>query len=167
MAPAFAAGGLTLLEEQKMTLREYNSSDCKYIYKLFYNTVHSVNAKDYSQRQLDVWATGCADLERWNREFLEHYTVVAVENGVIVGFGDIDKAGYLDRLYVHKDYQRQGIASAICDRLERAVDTDTVRTHSSITALPFFLGRGYVVIKEQYALRSGVKLKNYLLETQI
>ena len=150
-----------------MTLREYNPSDCKYLYSLFYDTVHLVNAKDYSQQQLDVWATGSADLEKWNREFCEHYTIVAVENGIIVGFGDIDKTGYLDRLYVHKDYQCQGIATAICDKLERAVDTHTVRTHSSITALPFFLSRGYVVIKEQYAVRGGLKLKNYLLETKI
>lgn len=164
---AFKGGGLTLLEEQKMTLREYKTSDCKYIYKLFYNTVHSVNAKDYTQRQLDAWATGCANLEKWNSEFLQHYTLVAVENGIIVGFGDIDETGYLDRLYVHKDYQRRGIASAICSKLEKSVNTATVHTYSSITAAPFFLSRGYAVIKEQYASRGGVKLKNYLMEKKV
>ena len=34
--------------------------------------------------------------------FLQHYTLVAVEENLLVGFGDIDKIGYLDRLYVHK-----------------------------------------------------------------
>jgi len=60
---------------------------------------------------LDVWADGNVDLVDWNNSFLEHYTVVATDNGIIVGFGDIDQSGYLDRLFVHKDYQRRGIAT--------------------------------------------------------
>ena len=39
-------------------------------------------------------------------------------NTLIIGFGDMDNTGYLDRLYVHKDYQGKGVATAICDRLE-------------------------------------------------
>lgn len=56
---------------------------------------------------------------------------------MIVGFGYIDKTGYLDRLYVHLDYQRKEIATAICNRLESAVSENIV-AHVSITARPFF-----------------------------
>ena len=59
------------------------------------------------------------DLKAWDASFRAHKTIIAVKNGEIVGFGDMDETGYLDRLYVHKDYQGQGIASAICDELER------------------------------------------------
>ena len=48
---------------------------------------------------------------------------------------------YLDRLYVHKDYQRRGIASAICDALEASMPGKPITTHASITAKPFFLQR--------------------------
>ena len=90
-------------------IRKYQSSDCKELTELFYHTVHTVNAKDYTKRQLDVWATGYADLKKWDESLQKHYSIVAVENKMIVGFGDIDKTGYLDRLYVHADYQRRGI----------------------------------------------------------
>ena len=50
--------------------------------------------------------------------FQEHYSIVAVDDEIIVGFGDIDRTGYLERLFVHKDYQGRGIATAICDKLE-------------------------------------------------
>lgn len=30
-----------------MIIREYQSADCKELTELFYNTVHTVNAKDY------------------------------------------------------------------------------------------------------------------------
>ena len=102
-----------------MQLREYIPSDCAQLTELFHQTVHSVNAKDYTQEQLDAWATGEVDFQAWDESFRTHRTIVATENGAIVGFGDMDGSGYLDRLYVHKDYQGQGIASAICDELER------------------------------------------------
>lgn len=146
-----------------MTLREYRPADCKEITELFYHTVHTVNAKDYTREQLHVWATGQVDLDKWNQSLQEHYTIVAVENDVLVGFGDIDSTGYLDRLFVHADHQRKGIAAAICDRLEQAV-SGTITTHASITAKPFFEKRGYKVVKEQQVERQGIALTNFVME---
>lgn len=147
-----------------MLIRKYKSEDCKEITELFYNTVHTVNAKDYTKEQLKVWATGDVDLSIWDNSFREHYTIVAVENNVIVGFGDIDAAGYLDRLYVHKDYQNMGVATLICNELEKAVETDKIITHASVTAKPFFEKRGYKEIQEQQVLRAGIYLTNYVME---
>lgn len=146
-----------------MFIRKYESTDCKELTELFYNTVHTVNAKDYTKEQLDAWASVQMDLEKWDRSFQEHFTVVAVENGIIVGFGDIDTTGYLDRLYVHKNNQRKGIATAICDQLESKVQGRIV-THASITAKPFFEKRGYKVLKEQQVVRKEIPLINYVME---
>lgn len=146
-----------------MLIREYQTSDCKKITELFYNTVHTVNAKDYTKEQLDVWATEQVDLEKWNQSLQEHYSIVAIEDEVIVGFGDIDKTGYLDRLFVHADYQRRGIATAICNKLEQAVKGD-ITTHASITAKPFFEKRGYKIIKKQEVERQGIFLANFIMK---
>lgn len=145
-----------------MLVREYQVSDCKETTELFYNTVHRINAKDYPQEQLDVWATGQVDLEKWNASLQEHFSIVAVDDGILVGFGDIDKTGYLDRLFVHANYQKKGIATAICNQLEQAVQGD-ITTHASITAKPFFEKRGYKMIKEQQVERQGVFLVNYVM----
>ena len=72
-----------------------------------------------------------------------------------VRFGDIDKTGYLDRLYVHKDYQHQGIA------------TGKIVVHASITAKQFFISRGYKVIKEQQVVKKGISLTNYVMEKSV
>ncbi len=145
-----------------MIIREYQASDCKELTELFYNTVHTVNAKDYTKEQLDVWATGQVDLKTWNQSLQEHFSIVAVDDNIIVGFGDIDKTGYLDRLFVHSRYQRKGIATAICDQLESAVQENIV-THASITARPFFEKRGYKVVKEQQVERQGIFLTNFVM----
>lgn len=145
-----------------MIIRKYQSTDCKELTKLFYNTVHIVNAKDYTKEQLDVWATGQVDLEKWNQSLQEHFSIVVIDGGIIVGFGDVDKTGYLDRLFVHSDYQGKGIATAICNQLESAVQENIV-AHVSITAKPFFEKRGYEVVKEQQVERQGIFLTNFVM----
>ena len=79
-----------------MKLREYREEDCRELARLFYDTVHTVNGADYTGKQLDAWAPEDIDLASWNQSFLEHHTVVAVRDGIIAGFGDMEDGGYLD-----------------------------------------------------------------------
>lgn len=142
-----------------MTLRPYRSEDCPALAALFYDTVHTVNARDYTPEQLDAWADGQVDLAAWDASFLAHTTLVAEAEGIIVGFADLADDGYLDRLYVHKDWQGRGVATALCDALPGARVT-----HASLTARPFFEQRGWQVVKEQQVERRGVLLTNFVMK---
>lgn len=113
--------------------------------------------------QLDVWATGQVDLAAWDRSFREHDTVVAVEDGCIVGAADMDTVGYLDRLHVHKDHQGEGIATALCDQPE-GVHRASFTTLASINARSFFEKRGYRVLQELQAERGELGLTNFVME---
>ena len=45
-----------------MIIRHYLPGDCRELVDLFYNTVHTINAKDYTREQLDVFGAlhiGC------------------------------------------------------------------------------------------------------------
>ncbi|MBP3305717.1 MAG: GNAT family N-acetyltransferase [Oscillospiraceae bacterium] len=146
-----------------MEIRAYTAADCGELAALFYDTVHAVNAADYTAEQLNAWATGEVDMEKWNESFQAHHTVIVEMDGRIVGFGDMDSDGYLDRLYVHKDYQRRGVATAICDTLENNSAANVFTTHASITAKPFFEKRGYAAVKKQQVERHGVRMTNYVM----
>lgn len=151
-----------------MRIRLYRKEDCREIIQLFYDTVHSVNIRDYTESQLAVWAPQVdqTNLVVWDKSLREHYTVVAEDNNMIVGFGDIDSTGYLDRLFTHKDFQQQGIASKILNELEQyAKDKgfSFITTEASITAKLFFEKYGYEIIKEQQIERNGQILTNYLM----
>lgn len=146
-----------------MEIRRYQQADCQVVAELFYKTVHTVNAGDYTKAQLAVWATDEPDLKQWDQSLQSHFSVVALENDTLIGFGDIDQTGYLDRLFTHADYQRRGVATAICHQLEQAV-AGRIVTHASITARPFFESRGYQVVREQQVARQGVLLTNFVME---
>lgn len=150
-----------------MNVRMYRSEDCKEIVELFYNTVHSINAKDYNEAQLDAWAPKDIDISKWDKSLLEHYSIVIEDNNIIIGFGDLDINGYFDRLYVHKDYQGAYVATIIVKEIEKYAQENKIKvitTHSSITAKPFFEKQGYKVIKEQVVERKGQILKNFIME---
>lgn len=146
-----------------MKIRQYQSEDLPAVLNLFYTTVHTVNAKDYTAEQLDAWAPKDPDTKRWQETLLAHYSLVAEENGRLCGFGDIvPSTGYLDHLYVAADCQRQGIGTVLCDALESQVSGD-LSVHASITAKLFFEHRGYVVVKRQEVERHGIVMVNFAM----
>ena len=79
-----------------MILRDYMPSDCREMAELFFDTVHTVNRGDYSEEQVNVWADGSPDLEKWNRSFLAHTTVVA-EEAVITTHASITARGFFEK----------------------------------------------------------------------
>ncbi|PWL49114.1 MAG: GNAT family N-acetyltransferase [Clostridiales bacterium] len=149
------------------SLRPFRSEDLVELITLFRQTVWNVNCRDYSPAQLAAWAPENIDASRWLPSLLEHETVIAqTSDGIIVGFGDISEQGYLDRLYVHKDHQGQGVATLILSYLEsyaRSCGCSQIETHASITAQPFFISKGFSVFKEQQVERFGQLLTNYIM----
>ncbi|MFD0675213.1 GNAT family N-acetyltransferase [Cohnella sp. GCM10027633] len=150
-----------------MEIRKFHVSDISQIVLLFYETVHNVNKKDYTQEQLDVWASKDDEefrLESWRDSLHDNITYVALIDGRIVGFSDMTHKGHLDRLYVHKDFQRQGIASALVNVLETEASRlgiNELNTDASITARSFFEHHGYQLVQVQSVERKGVKLVNF------
>ena len=147
-----------------MEIRPYRAEDLERVLALFQDTVYTVNARDYSRRQLEAWA-GRPDRSAWGRSLLAHAALVAEDGEGLLGFADLDvDAAYLDRLYVHRGHQGEGIGSALCGRLEALVPGRRIQVHASLTAQPFFEGRGYHVVREQQVERRGVLLTNFLME---
>lgn len=147
-----------------MVIRSYRSSDCPTLAQIYYDTIHAVNAADYTKAQLDAWATGKVDLDDWDAYFLARHSFVAEMGGKIVGFSDMDDSGYLGRLYVHKDYLGLGIGKALCDAAENAVTVPKYTLHSSITARPFYEKRGYRTVEMRQMERKDQLLTIYVME---
>lgn len=153
-----------------MNIRNYKKEDNNEIYNLFYNTVHSVNLKDYNEDQINVWAKENVNLDNWCEKFTNSYTVIAEEDGCIIGFSNIDDTGYIDMLYVHKDCQHKGVASALLKEVENYSVTKKIHqllTYSSKTARDFFSAKGYEVSENNIVIRDNIELENYLMKKEI
>ena len=153
-----------------MEFREYKNTDLHAVMDLFYVTVHEVNKNDYSEEQLDAIAPKDANEYHWEKSLEKNHTIVVEEDDKLIAFGNIGKTGYLDRLYVHPDYLRKGIASKLVEELEEYAKkhgSHVINVTSSITSNAFFESKGYAVIEEQINERRGERLLRYLMEKKI
>lgn len=154
-------------------IRKFIDSDAKQIGTLFYDTVHSVNLQNYTQEQVDAWAPQLSGSEqeervtRFKKSLGECISYVAENEGIVIGFACITGNGYLDFIYVHKDYQRQGVASALLNTLEQEavqLGVKQIWANVSITAKPFFERHGYVTVQPQTVNVRGVSMNNFKME---
>ncbi|MGE6203609.1 GNAT family N-acetyltransferase [Guptibacillus hwajinpoensis] len=156
-----------------MYIRPFQENDLNELINLFYETVHSINRKDYTNIQVNAWADK-AELNRrhasWGEEFKRNFTYVARVDQQIVGFCDLTSSGLLDRLYIHKNYQRIGIASELLEKMQQTArlnDMKQLYTEASITAVPFFRAKGFSLVKSQLVEKNGIQLKNFLMAKEL
>src|ERR1700691_5582119 len=102
-----------------MNIRKFQPSDLEAILELYHDVVHTIGAKYYNSEQVHAWAPAEEiDKEKWIKSLTANITLVAEDQGKIIGFGDMSHTGYIDRLYVHKNYQGKGVALALFKKLE-------------------------------------------------
>lgn len=153
-----------------LTLRKGILKDLQEILILFSGTIETVCANDYNNEQIVAWISSVNNTGRWHRLIENQYFIVAVLNQKIVGFASLAHGDYIDVLYVHKDFQRQGIAQQLYNALETEATThkNTILTADvSKTAKPFFEANGFKVIAEQIQIRTEVEIPNYNMKKDL
>lgn len=145
--------------------RKALNTDIIEIKSLYQNTVLTVNRRDYSQVEVEDWASCGENLSEVEGMIKTHYFIVAVnQESQIVGFSSMTPQGYLHNMFVHKDFQGKGIATILLNEIERyAITNEIIRITSevSVTARPFFEKRGYKVVEEQKRKANQLSLTNY------
>lgn len=141
-----------------MIVRNYTPQDNNEVYTLFTNTILKINRNDYTYEQCKCWINKVTK-ESLNERLLNSYSIVVVYDSHIVGYGNI-QGNHLDHLYVHYQFQNQGIAGLICNYLEKHCDSD-IMVDVSVTAKSFFEKRGYTILCKQENNIENQVLINY------
>ena len=152
-------------------LRPRIGQDIGEMRELFIATVLQVNVRDYTQEEAADWAS-CGDSpEHWAGLLARNSFIGAFDSqDVLVGFASMNAGGHLHSLFVHKDWQGKGVATALLSEVEgmaREYGVRTVHTEASITARPFFEKRGYRVVKEQRVKANRLYMTNYMMEKEL
>ncbi|KFF15269.1 GNAT family N-acetyltransferase [Flavobacterium hydatis] len=153
-----------------MNLRKATISDLKEMQELYIETIKHVCKNDYNSAQIDVWISGVKNTERWVDVINTQFVLLAIIQDKIAGFGTLKDGNYIDFFYIHKDFQRQGIADKLLTELEleaKKQHTKTITSDISITAKPFFEKKGFIVKAEQKNIRLGIELINYKMEKEL
>lgn len=146
-------------------IRTAQQSDVAELKDLYQNTVLVINRRDYSQEEVEDWASCGEDVSKIGEMIETHYFIVAVNQlSQLVGFSSITPQGYLHSMFVHKDFQGRGIATMLLREIEMyasSVGIMRITSEVSLTARPFFEKQGYVVQTEQKRRANQLCLTNF------
>ena len=151
-------------------LRTAQLNDLAQILQLFVTTIKHTCSNDYNSQQFEAWISSAKNKDIWINRIKNQYFLIAEINNQIVGFASLENKYYVDLLYLHKDYLKQGIACELYKRLEqiaRESGKSEIESDVSITAVPFFEKMGFRMVHENRILLQGVKLINYRMSKQI
>jgi putative acetyltransferase len=151
-------------------IRTAEPGDASDIAKLFFETVHAINRRDYGSAEIAAWAPHILSAEEWLARQEGKMVYVAVEDDHLVGFAELEPSGHIDCFYTHKDHQSRGIGSVLLDRIEaRARELGLARLFAEVsnTAKAFFEHRGFRSLCQQEVLCRGVALKNFMMEKEL
>lgn len=150
-----------------MLIRAHRNRDIPAIARLYYDTIHFVNSRDYALEQIEAWAPAVPDAAFWKERMRAYRVYVAEEDERIIGFTELGATGHIDCFFVHHQWQRHGVGTRLMERLIVAAKrekTPRLNAEVSITAKPFFLSQQFVVVKEYEVIRRNVKLKQFAME---
>jgi len=125
-----------------ITIRNFSDEDAPQLWLLFYHTIRTINCRDYSEAQVQAWASDEVDAALWLQKMQAIQPFVAELDGRIAGYTDLQKDGLIDHFFCHKDYQKQGVGKALMHYVlaqAKTRDIKTLHSHVSKTAKPFYM----------------------------
>lgn len=158
------------MSNPSISIRFAELSDLAEIQTLFVSTISTICVEDYSQEQIRVWTASIENTQRWINKIANQYFLIAQVDNKMVGYASLENHNYLDFLYVHKDYQRQGIAKILYHRIEKEAikrNATIIISDVSITAKPFFERKGFKTLEKQIHKIQGVEIANYKMAKQL
>jgi putative acetyltransferase len=132
---------------RKIGLRPFLPADTSILAAIFVASIEELTEDSYSEAQREAWTSRADDEAAFGKRLGAQLTLIATMQGSPVGFVSLKGADELDMLYVHPGAARQGVASALCDALEKlAVGRGAKRmsVDASDSAQEFFAARGYI-----------------------
>ena len=129
-----------------MYIRRLLDDEYEDVVKLITDTVHTVCAQDYTKEELAAWAPENFDIRKFRNNLSPCLNLAAFEKEKLVGFISVERNGYINRLYTHKDFLRRGIATSLYMRAEEWAKENGIcelSLDSSKTAEKFYLKMGF------------------------
>ncbi len=151
----------------KPALRPYLAADTPILAAIFVAAIEQLTGDDYSEAQQEAWASAADDEATFGARLAGELTLIATLQNSPVGFAALKGADHIDMLYVHPSVAGQGVASMLCDALEKLAfgrGATKLTVDASDNALDFFKKRGYVAQQRNTVTVQGEWLANTTMQ---
>src|SRR3954452_5076287 len=154
----------------KPALRPFLADDTPVLAAIFVAAIEELTGDDYSTAQQEAWAAAADDEEAFGAKLAGELTLIATLQNSPVGFASLRGQDHIDMLYVHPSATGQGVASMLCDALEKLAGGRGARSltvDASDNAEGFFAKRGYVAKQRNTVTVNGEWLANTTMQKSL
>jgi putative acetyltransferase len=154
----------------KAALRPFLAADTPVLAAIFVAAIEELTGEDYSEAQQEAWASVADDEEQLGKRLAGELTLVATLRSSPVGFASLKGADHIDMLYVHPSVAGHGVASLLCEALEKLAGgrgAKSLTVDASDNAEGFFLKRGYVAKQRNTVTINGEWLANTTMQKML
>ena len=154
----------------KPALRPLLPADIPVLAAIFAASIEELTGDDYSEAQQQAWASAADDEVQFGKRLAGELTLIATLQNSPVGFASLKGADHIDMLYVHPSAVGQGVASMLCDALEKLAGgrgAKSLTVDASDNATDFFLKRGYDAKQRNTVTINGEWLANTTMQKSL
>ena len=151
----------------KPGLRPYLAADAPVLAAIFIAAIEELTGDDYSEAQQQAWASVADDEEAFGKRLAGELTLIATLQNSPVGFVALKGPDHIDMLYVHPGAAGQGVATVLCEALEKLAGgrgAKSLTVDASDNAAEFFIKRGYVAKQRNTVTVNGEWLANTTMQ---
>ena len=151
----------------KPALRPFLAEDTPVLAAIFAASIEELTGDDYNEAQQQAWASAADDEEKFGKRLASQLTLIATLQNSPVGFASLKGADHIDMLYVHPSAVGQGVASMLCEALEKLAGgrgAKSLTVDASDNAQEFFEKRGYVGKQRNTVTVNGEWLANTTMQ---
>ena len=151
----------------KPALRPFLPADVPVLAAIFIAAIEELTGEDYTEAQQQAWAGAADDEEAFGKRLAGELTLIATLQNSPVGFASLRGKDHIDMLYVHPSAVGHGVASALCEALEKlagARGAQNLTVDASDNAEGFFAKRGYVARQRNTVTVNGEWLANTTMQ---
>jgi putative acetyltransferase len=154
----------------KPALRPFLVEDTPVLAAIFTASIEELTGDDYNETQQEAWASAADDEEQFGKRLASELTLIATLQNSPVGFASLKGKDHIDMLYVHPSAAGQGVASMLCDALEKLAGSrgaKALTVDASDNAEGFFAKRGYVGKQRNSVTINGEWLANTTMQKEL
>jgi putative acetyltransferase len=154
----------------KPALRPFLAADTPVLAAIFVASIEELTGEDYNEAQQEAWASAADDEEQFGKRLASELTLIATLRNAPVGFASLKGADRIDMLYVQPSAAGQGVASILCEALEKLAGSrgaKSLTVDASDNAQDFFAKRGYAAKQRNTVTINGEWLANTTMQKML
>ena len=151
-------------------IRRFRTGDEIAICQIFQRAIHELARADYTQEQLNAWASRHTEVDSWRQRCELKRPFVKELDGQVVGFIEFDPDGHVDCTYVDPSYAGRGIMTEVMETIKtEAIEMGLSKlfAEASKTARSFFERNGFVWVRDNRVTIDGISLENFIMECDL